>query len=125
ENLIWLPDRDGVARVGLIDFQDAVRAHPAWDLHSLLQDARRDVAPELEAAMLELYLSRRPDLERATFLADYAALAALNEARILGVFARLVARDGKPRYRAFMPRMWAHLERNLKRPELAQVRGWF
>lgn len=125
ENLIWLPQRAGAARVGLIDFQDAVRAHPCWDLHSLLQDARRDVAPELETAMLELYLQRRPDLDREAFLADYAALAALNEARILGVFARLVTRDGKPRYRAFMPRMWAHLERNLKRPELSQVRGWF
>ena len=125
ENLLWLPEREGAARVGLIDFQDAVRAHPAWDLHSLLQDARRDVEPALEAACLERYLVLRPGVDREAFLADYAALAALNEARILGVFARLVVRDGKPRYRAFMPRMWAHLERNLKRPELAQLAGWF
>lgn len=125
ENLIWLPDRPGVARVGMIDFQDAVRAHPSWDVHSLLQDARRDVAPELEALALDRYFALRPEVDRETFLAHYAGLAALNEARILGIFARLVARDGKPRYRAFMPRMWAQLERNLKRPELAQLRGWF
>ena len=115
----------GAARVGMIDFQDAVRAHPSWDLHSLLQDARRDVSPELEARALAHYFTLRPEVDRDAFLADYAALAALNEARILGIFARLVARDGKPRYRAFMPRMWRHLEQNLKRPELAQVAAWF
>ena len=125
ENLIWLPDRSGAARVGMIDFQDAVRAHPSWDLHSLLQDARRDVPPEIEAQALARYFELRPQIDRDAFMADYAALAALNEARILGIFARLVARDGKPRYRAFMPRMWRHLEQNLKRPELAQVAAWF
>lgn len=113
ENLIWLPDRHGSARVGMIDFQDAVRAHPSWDLHSLLQDARRDVSPEIEARALDHYFSLRPHLDREEFMGVYAALAALNEARILGIFARLIVRDGKPRYRAFMPRMWAHLERNL------------
>jgi aminoglycoside/choline kinase family phosphotransferase len=113
ENLIWLPGREGAARVGMIDFQDAVRAHPSWDLHSLLQDARRDVSPELEARALEHYFSLRPRVDREEFMDFYAALAALNEARILGIFARLIVRDGKPRYRAFMPRMWAHLERNL------------
>lgn len=125
ENLIRLADRQGAARVGLIDFQDAVRAHPSWDLHSLLQDARRDVPPALEARALEHYFALRPQVDRAAFLQDYAGLAALNEARILGIFARLVARDGKPRYRAFMPRMWAHLDANLKTPGLEAVRGWF
>jgi aminoglycoside/choline kinase family phosphotransferase len=125
ENLIWLPGRTGAARVGMIDFQDAVRAHPSWDLHSLLQDARRDVSPDLEAQALAHYFALRPQTDREAFLADYAALAALNEARILGIFARLIARDGKPRYRAFMPRMWRHLEQNLKRPELAQLSAWF
>jgi len=125
ENLIWLPDRQGAARVGLLDFQDAVRAHPSWDLHSLLQDARRDVAPELETAALERYFAARPEVDRERFLADYAALAALNEARILGIFARLVFRDGKPRYRQFMPRMWRQLERNLPAPGLEAVRTWF
>lgn len=125
ENLIWLPGRTGAARVGMIDFQDAVRAHPSWDLHSLLQDARRDVSPDLEAQALAHYFALRPQTDREAFLADYAALAALNEARILGIFARLIARDGKPRYRAFMLRMWRHLEQNLKRPELAQLSAWF
>jgi aminoglycoside/choline kinase family phosphotransferase len=125
ENLLWLADRQGPARVGLIDFQDAVLAHPAWDLHSLLQDARRDVAPELEAAALDRYFDHRPGLDREAFLADYAALAALNEARILGVFARLIVRDGKPRYRAFLPRMWRQLERNLESPALEGLKAWF
>jgi aminoglycoside/choline kinase family phosphotransferase len=124
ENLIWLPDRDGPARVGMIDFQDAVRAHPSWDLHSLLQDARRDVSPELEARALDHYFGLRPHLDRAAFMSAYAALAALNEARILGIFARLIVRDGKPRYRAFMPRMWRHLERNLPLAGHA-VSDWF
>jgi len=125
ENLLWLPEREGVARVGMIDFQDCVLAHPSWDLHSLLQDARRDVSPELEQSALDHYFALRPHLDRAAFMDDYAALAALNEARIIGVFARLIVRDGKPRYAAFMPRMWGHLQRNLQRPDLAAVRAWF
>jgi hypothetical protein len=125
ENLIWLADRKGAARVGMIDFQDALLAHPAWDLHSLLQDARRDVSPDLEAEALERYFHHWPDLDREAFMADYAALAALNEARILGVFARLVVRDGKPRYLEFMPRMWRQLERNLANPALVGVKAWF
>lgn len=125
ENLIWLPERDGAARVGMIDFQDAVRAHPSWDLHSLLQDARRDVSPALEAEALERYFALRPHMDRAAFMADYAGLAALNEARIIGVFARLIARDGKPRYRQFLPRMWGHLNANLDQPALAPVARWF
>jgi aminoglycoside/choline kinase family phosphotransferase len=125
ENLIWLKDREGLARVGLLDFQDAVRAHPAWDLLSLLQDARRDVAPELEAAMIQRYLDARPAIDRASFLADYAGLAALNNTRILGIFARLIVRDNKPRYRAFLPRMWGLLTRDLDAPALAPLKAWF
>jgi aminoglycoside/choline kinase family phosphotransferase len=125
ENLLWLADRKGPARVGMIDFQDAVRAHPSWDLHSLLQDARRDVSPELEALALERYFALRPEVDREPFLEDYASLAALNEARILGVFSRLVARDGKPRYTAFMPRMWRQLARNLEAPNMAGLKAWF
>ncbi len=125
ENLIHLSGRDGPRLAGMIDFQDAVRAHPSWDLHSLLQDARRDVSPELETLALNHYFALRPDVDREPFMQTYAGLAALNEARILGVFARLVSRDGKPRYRAFMPRMWAHLEANLTTPGLEPVRDWF
>ena len=125
ENLIWSPDRAGLAKVGLLDFQDAVRAHPAWDLLSLLQDARRDVAPALESAMLRRYLRAHPHQDAATFTADYAALAALNNARITGLFARLVPRDGKTRYAQFLPRMWRLLTRNLAHPELEALKAWF
>lgn len=125
ENLLWLRDREGVARIGMIDFQDCLKGHPSWDLHSLLQDARRDVPPELEALCLDHYFSLRPQVDRDTFMQNYTALAAMNEARILGIFARLVTRDGKPRYEAFMPRMWGHLSRNLKAPGLEAVRAWF
>lgn len=123
ENLIRLDGRTG-ASVGMIDFQDAVKAHPSWDLHSLLQDARRDVAPELEALSLDHYFALRPETDREAFMTSYAGLAALNEARILGIFARLIARDGKPRYAAFMPRMWAHLNANLQAPGLDAVAAW-
>jgi aminoglycoside/choline kinase family phosphotransferase len=124
ENLIWLPERTHHRRVGLIDFQDAVLAHPVWDLHSLLQDARRDVPPELEAVCFDHYCDVAL-VPREEYRADYAALAALNEARILGVFARLITRDGKPRYAQFMPRVWAHLDRNLQKPGLEKVSSWF
>lgn len=127
ENLLWLPDRSGLARVGMIDFQDAVSGHPAWDLLHLLQDARRDVPPELEAAMLDRYLrARGPALDRETFLHDYRALAALNAARILGrVFARQEVLFRRDRYTAFMPRTWSHLERNIGRGDLEGLRTWF
>ena len=125
ENLLWLPDRQGLARVGLLDFQDAVKAHPAWDLLHLLQDARRDVEPALEDAMLDLYLAARPELDREKFLKEYRALAALNAARILFIFDRQVAGFGKPRYLEFMPRTWRALERNLMTPGLEGLRAWF
>jgi aminoglycoside/choline kinase family phosphotransferase len=125
QNLLWLPERKGVARVGLLDFQDALRAHPAWDLTHLLQDARRDVSPELEAAMLGRYLDARPASERDAFHADYRALASSNAARILGrVFARQ-ALLGRAQYKAFMPRTWRYLERNLADPALTGLKRWF
>ncbi|CAN7638296.1 phosphotransferase [Phenylobacterium sp. LjRoot225] len=125
QNLLWLPERQGAARVGLLDFQDALRAHPAWDLTHLLQDARRDVSAELEAAMLDRFLAARPNLEREAFLADYRALATANAARILGrVFARQ-ALAGRAQYKAYMPRTWRYLERNLEDPQLAGLKRWF
>ncbi|MGR4865547.1 N-acetylmuramate/N-acetylglucosamine kinase AmgK [Caulobacter sp. LARHSG274] len=125
ENLIWLPDRQGAARVGLLDFQDAVLAHPAWDLSMLLHDARRTVSPQREAAGLDRYLAGRPDLDRVAFLADYHALGALNIVRILGIFARLVTRDGKPRYADFVPRLWTYLDACFANPALAGLKAWF
>jgi aminoglycoside/choline kinase family phosphotransferase len=126
ENLLWLPDRQGLKRVGLLDFQDAVKAHPAWDLLHLLQDARRDVDAELERKMLRRYLDKSPKVDEAAFLQDYAALAALNAARILGpIFARQALEFGRTKYIAFMPRTWRYLERNLNHPELFALKAWF
>ena len=125
ENLLWLPHRSGIARVGLLDFQDAVKAHPAWDLLHLLQDARRDVAPELAQAMMARYLSARPTLDQDLFLREYHGLAALNAARILFIFARQVAGFQKPRYVEFMPRTWAALTYNLAQPGLEGLKAWF
>lgn len=125
ENLIWLPDRRGASRAGLIDFQDAVRAHPAWDMSMLLHDARRDISPDLETWVLERYFQLRPRVDREAYLADFHALGALNISRILGIFARLVSRDGKPRYAQFMPRLWGYLDRCLADPDLADLKAWF
>jgi hypothetical protein len=125
ENLFWLPDRDGVARVGLIDFQDGLLGHPAYDLVSLLEDARRDVAPALAEAMLTRYCAARraaaADFDEEVFRAAYAILGAQRNAKIVGIFARLWRRDGKPRYPALMPRVWRYLERDLSHPALAPV----
>ena len=124
ENLLWLPRRRGAARVGLLDFQDALRAHPAWDLSMLLHDARRDVSPAREAAVLSRYFAGRPNLDQEGFMADFHALGALNIVRILGIFARLIARDGKPRYGAFMPRLWGYLDRCLSDPAPPGLGDW-
>ena len=113
ENIMLLAD----GRLGLLDFQDALAGHPAYDLVSLLQDAPRDVAPALEAAMLARY--------GQVDAAAYALLGAQRNAKILGIFTRLWRRDGKPRYLALLPRVWAYLERDLAHPALAPVRGWF
>lgn len=125
ENLIWLPTRIGPARVGLIDFQDAVKAHRVWDLSMLLHDARRQVTPEREKAALDRYLAAYPNLDRVKFLADYHALGALNVARIIGIFARLVVRDGKPKYEGFLPRLWGYLDLCLADPALGDLKAWF
>ena len=124
ENLIWLPQRTGAARVGLLDFQDAVRAHRVWDLSMLLHDARRTVTPAREKASLERYLAAHPRLDVEDFLDDYALLGALNIVRILGVFARLTVRDHKPRYATLTPRMWTYLDALMQRSALAPLKAW-
>ncbi|HLY78309.1 MAG TPA: phosphotransferase [Caulobacteraceae bacterium] len=125
ENLLWLPARPAAARVGLLDFQDALRAHPAWDFSMLLHDGRRDVSAEREAACLARYLAARPELDREQFLADYHALGALNVIRILFIFARQVAYFERPKYRALTPRMWGYLERCMTASsELTPLRAW-
>lgn len=123
ENIMLLPDRAGVRALGLLDFQDALVGHPAYDLVSVLQDARRDVAPAVEAAMLARYAAATA--QDVAFERAYWALAAQRNTRILGVFTRLWKRDGKPGYRAFQPRMWGLLERDLAQPGLAALRDWF
>lgn len=120
ENLIWLPDRNGVARVGLLDFQDAMSGHPAYDLVSLLQDARRDVSGQIEAAMIDHYLDRS-GLDPVAFRSAYAVLGTQRNLRILGVFARLGREYGKPHYVDLIPRVWSHLIRDLDHPSLAAV----
>lgn len=122
ENLLWLPHRSGVARVGLLDFQDAMAGHPAYDLVSLLEDARRDVPAPLQDAMIMRYLALT-GLPEVPFRAAYAALGAQRNLRILGVFARLCIRDGKPQYTDLIPRVWGHLQRDLTHPALAQLRS--
>jgi hypothetical protein len=119
ENLML---RDGQAALGLLDFQDALAGHPAYDLVSLLQDARRDVDPSVEEAMLRLY--RTATGEGEAFLDAYHILGAQRNAKILGIFTRLWRRDGKPRYPALCPRVWAYLERDLSQPVLAPVAAW-
>jgi aminoglycoside/choline kinase family phosphotransferase len=123
ENIMLIDGRSGVAHLGLLDFQDAVAGHPAYDLASVLEDARRDVSPSLEQAMLERYC--RTSGCNAAFESAYWTLAAQRNTRILGVFTRLWKRDGKPHYTGFQPRMWGLLERDLAHPALAPVRHWF
>ncbi len=110
-------------RLGLLDFQDALAGHPAYDLVSLLQDARRDVSPAVEVAMLDRY--REETGAGEDFLAAYHVLGAQRNAKIVGIFARLWKRDGKPRYAGLCPRVWAYLERDLAQPVLAPVKRWF
>ena len=131
-NLMWLPargdggcDTSGVGRVGLLDFQDARLGPAAYDLVSLLQDARRDLGDGLEQAMLVRYLRASPNLTKTVFRAAYAILGAQRAVRIIGVFHRLARRDGKPAYLAHLPRVWQHLDTNLAHPALAPVRAWF
>lgn len=120
ENLLWLPDRTGVARVGLLDFQDAMAGHCAYDLVSLLQDARRDVPPGLQEQMIRRYIAAT-GMDDHTYRTAYAVLGAQRNLRILGVFARLGTEYGKPHYIDLIPRVWAHLERDLDHPALAPV----
>jgi aminoglycoside/choline kinase family phosphotransferase len=127
-NIMWLPDRAGTARVGLLDFQDGLLGSPAYDLVSLLQDARRDVDPALQAAMLERYIAAsksRANFDEQRFRLAYAILGAQRNSKIVGIFTRLSRRDGKPQYLRHMPRLWRYLSADLAHPMLAPLRTWF
>ena len=128
ENLLWLPRRDGFRRAGIIDFQDGLVGNPAYDLVSLLEDARRDVAPELADEMIRRYAAGAADFsdfDETGFRRDYAILGAQRNAKILGIFARLVNRDRKPRYAEFFPRVEGHFRRDLAHPDMAPVAAFF
>jgi aminoglycoside/choline kinase family phosphotransferase len=127
-NLLWLPEREGVARVGLLDFQDAVMGPAAYDLASLLQDARVDVPEMMEIALLSRYVRarmRKGSFEASDFARGYATLAVQRASKILGIFARLERRDRKPQYLRHMPRVWNYLQRSLAHPDLAPLAAWY
>lgn len=123
DNLLWLPRRPGVRACGLLDFQDAQRGHPSYDLVSLIEDARRDVSPAVQSACLARYLAATglPDKD---FRTGYALMAAQRHARIIGLFVRLLRRDGKPEYLPHLPRVWRMFERALTHPALEPLRVW-
>ncbi|MBV9524134.1 MAG: phosphotransferase [Alphaproteobacteria bacterium] len=124
DNLLLLPGRPGVAACGLLDFQDAVIGPASYDLVSLLEDARRDVPPELAGAMQERYFAAFPGIDRARFLASYAVLGAQRNCKIVGIFTRLWRRDGKPGYLKHIPRVWRLVENDLRHSALAPVAAW-
>ena len=124
DNLMRLPGRTGVKGCGILDFQDAVIGSPAYDLVSLLEDARRDVSPALRYAMTDRYLAAIPGIDRARFRRTAAILAAQRNAKIVGLFVRLWQRDGKPAYLAHLPRVWRLLEQDLAEPALAPLAHW-
>jgi N-acetylmuramate 1-kinase len=128
-NLHWLADREGLKRIGLIDFQDAVIGPPAYDVVSLLQDARVDVPEDLEMRLAALYMRRRaavdPAFDTQRFAAAYAAMGAQRATKILGLFARLDKRDHKPEYLRHLPRIERYLARNLAHPLLQPLAVWY
>jgi len=128
-NLLWLSERSGLARVGLIDFQDCVMGPPAYDLASLLQDARVDVPGSLEMRMIAQYARARtiadPNFDATAFAASYAAMGAQRATKILGLFARLDKRDGKPQYLAHIPRIRRYLTKSLAHPVLSPIKLWY
>lgn len=128
-NLIWLGGRKDTGKVGILDFQDAVMGPAAYDLVSLLQDARVDVPDAIEIPMLTRYVASRragdPSFDAAAFVEQYAIMSAQRNTRLLGTFARLNRRDGKPQYLKHQPRAWGYLQRAFAHPSLARVKEWF
>ena len=125
DNLMVVEGREGLQACGLLDFQDAVLGPVTYDLVSLLEDVRREVAPDLARDMMARYLNQRGDLDAEAFRASYAVLGAQRNAKIIGIFTRLSRRDGKPHYLRHIPRTWRLLADDLAHPALAPVRDWF
>jgi N-acetylmuramate 1-kinase len=124
DNLMRVAGRDGVAACGLLDFQDAVLGPITYDLVSLLEDSRRDIAPDLVAAMRARYLAAFPALDRDAFARSFAVLGAQRHCKVIGIFTRLDRRDRKPRYLAHIPRLWRLIDEDLREPALAPVKAW-
>jgi tRNA threonylcarbamoyl adenosine modification protein YjeE len=128
-NLLWLADRKDLARIGILDFQDAVMGPAAYDVASLLQDARVDVPESLEVALLSQYVRSRREIDEEfdarAFVEMYSLMAAQRASKILGIFARLERRDGKPQYLRHMPRVWRYLQRALEQSSLAPLKSWY
>jgi N-acetylmuramate 1-kinase len=128
-NLLWRAEREGIGRIGVLDFQDALIGPAAYDVASLLQDARVDVPEAMEVSLLSQYVRARrkndPEFDPAAFTLLYATLAAQRATKILGIFARLDRRDGKPQYLRHMPRLWNYLQRSLAHPALAPLGAWY
>jgi N-acetylmuramate 1-kinase len=128
-NLLWLAERDGITKIGILDFQDCILGHPAYDVVSLLQDARIDVEQETELKLLAYYARLRrevdPSFDVAGFARAYAILGAQRATKILGIFARLDERDHKPQYLANLPRVEKYLAKNLSHPALAELKRWY
>jgi aminoglycoside/choline kinase family phosphotransferase len=124
DNLMYLEERDNINQIGLLDFQDALIGAPAYDLVSLIEDARRDINPILANELINYYLSLNPSFNRKDFLAQYSILGAQRNFRILGVFARKATRDKNSRYLSYVPRVRKHLERDLSHPLLAPLKEW-
>jgi N-acetylmuramate 1-kinase len=128
-NLLWLAQRDGFGRIGLLDFQDALIGPAAYDVASLLQDARVDVPEAMEMALLGRYARARlrddPEFDTADFTRIYATLAAQRATKVLGIFARLNRRDGKSQYLRHMPRLWRYLQRSLEHPAMSALKAWY
>ena len=126
-NLLWIPEREGLKRVGIIDSQDGLMGHPAYDLVSMAQDARVDIAPEMEDYIISHYMTlrmKKTGFDRSEFLTAYAVLGAQRATKILGIFARLNMRDGKPAYLKHMPRVSRYLTRNLQHAALLPLKQW-
>jgi N-acetylmuramate 1-kinase len=121
DNLLLLPSRSGLSRIGVLDFQGAAIGHPAYDLASLLQDARRDVPPAVAEEVIAYYLSRRPELEPTAFRIAYVACAAQRHLRIVGQWVRLAQRDGRRGYLVHGPRTWRLLQEAVREAGAASL----
>ena len=124
DNLIWLPGRDGLGRCGLLDYQDAVAGSKAYDLMSLLEDARRDLRPGLTARLLDRYRAGFPNLDWPAFQTAYAILGAQRHCKVIGIFTRLAERDGKFEYLTHISRVWRLLDASMRHPKLTPLKDW-